>query len=631
MVKLRNIFLLHKGNVIKNLFAVAFIIPLIFFLVPITTHADDDGELVALKASIHTSFIEALVTYPEENYLPTDWSYILQLKSDGDTAVDEALDADEALLVQTSVLTNISNVPIDLDSVKNAAHTYVNQTIASYTEADYSSGNWSNLLTCKNDADSVIDTAIDLSAVGLARSNFLFCTISVNPDIANAKTNAINAITDRYTARLNETFSDENYTRLTTYKNNGLNSIATSTNESSIEEIRLSTIVLINAVPTTIDDFATAKTNQHAVLANLFDTFNPGSYTDQNWNTIVALKATADYDIELAVDMSQLYTISTTAINAMNDVLTITEFNAIPLEFSLSTTSNQISITNQNKAVAITVPTNVLNPTVDVSSFIMAGSGVLPALSIHSLNIDGMSVAFTGSTTVTSSDTSWNGVMKAPIQTTVTLPVTNGQTKNLVSAIEIGLSGARLSFDKAVRLLLPNQANTNVGYVREGEPFTEITQVCVSDSQSAGNALPVDGECKISVGNDLVIWTKHFTSFATYTQVANETPSQRSGGRNSLSRTVDVKSTTPKPVEVSSGRVLGASSYKFTKHLNKGVFSDSVKELQEKLRFEGFFTYPISTGYFGELTMQAVKKFQLSKGLPVTGYVGPLTLMELNK
>ena len=42
----------------------------------------------------------------------------------------------------------------------------------------------------------------------------------------------------------------------------------------------------------------------------------------------------------------------------------------------------------------------------------------------------------------------------------------------------------------------------------------------MADNQATGDALAADGDCKIDVGSDLAIWTKHFTSFATYTQTA---------------------------------------------------------------------------------------------------------------
>jgi len=79
------------------------------------------------------------------------------------------------------------------------------------------------------------------------------------------------------------------------------------------------------------------------------------------------------------------------------------------------------------------------------------------------------------------------------------------------------------------------------------------------------------------------------------------------------------------------GKVLGASTYYFSAPLSQGLSHASVKELQERLRAEGFFTFPTSTGFFGPITLAAVKAYQTAHGIPSTGYVGRLTLAELNK
>ena len=79
------------------------------------------------------------------------------------------------------------------------------------------------------------------------------------------------------------------------------------------------------------------------------------------------------------------------------------------------------------------------------------------------------------------------------------------------------------------------------------------------------------------------------------------------------------------------GEVLGVSTYKFARSLKKGVMSDDIKELQDRLRVEKFFILPTSTRFFGNATFDAVKKYQTAHKLPSTGFVGPLTIRELNK
>jgi len=82
---------------------------------------------------------------------------------------------------------------------------------------------------------------------------------------------------------------------------------------------------------------------------------------------------------------------------------------------------------------------------------------------------------------------------------------------------------------------------------------------------------------------------------------------------------------TPAPV----GQVLGVSTFSFNSDLRQGMSGDDVRQLQTQLQTQGLFNGPIS-GYFGPLTLAAVKAHQAANNLPQTGYVGPLTRGVLN-
>ena len=68
----------------------------------------------------------------------------------------------------------------------------------------------------------------------------------------------------------------------------------------------------------------------------------------------------------------------------------------------------------------------------------------------------------------------------------------------------------------------------------------------------------------------------------------------------------------------------GTGAVCFNTDLSKGMTSDSVKDLQIKLGVTP------TSGYFGPITLAAVKTFQTSNGIINTGYVGPLTRGALN-
>ena len=77
-------------------------------------------------------------------------------------------------------------------------------------------------------------------------------------------------------------------------------------------------------------------------------------------------------------------------------------------------------------------------------------------------------------------------------------------------------------------------------------------------------------------------------------------------------------------------QVLGATTFRFTKVLRFGMTNNDVKELQELLRAEGFFTYKTSTGYFGSITKTALKAYQKSHKLIPYGVLNKATIAFIN-
>lgn len=71
----------------------------------------------------------------------------------------------------------------------------------------------------------------------------------------------------------------------------------------------------------------------------------------------------------------------------------------------------------------------------------------------------------------------------------------------------------------------------------------------------------------------------------------------------------------------------------FTRDLYFGLRNDSdVVRLQEFLRTRGFFNYPVATGNYFTVTMQAVKGFQRVNGItPLGGYFGPKSRALVNQ
>ena len=117
-----------------------------------------------------------------------------------------------------------------------------------------------------------------------------------------------------------------------------------------------------------------------------------------------------------------------------------------------------------------------------------------------------------------------DGVMNLPKVVSVSIPEKTNTTTNVRLAIEVG-GDNRVEFDKYVELIFPNMAGKKVGFF-DGNDFKEITEVCSASSSS--------DECKKNEEGDLVVLTKHFTTFAVYT----ETTSSSGGGESATYLTI---------------------------------------------------------------------------------------------
>lgn len=185
---------------------------------------------------------------------------------------------------------------------------------------------------------------------------------------------------------------------------------------------------------------------------------------------------------------------------------------------TVNNTSNQVIITSPEQAVTVTVAAGITaTPSISYGNLISGGTGTIPQTSINSALAN---VQIPAGTVVTGSSSTWNGVIYAPAVSNYDLPVVPGEVTTVGLIIEVGSETNSLSFSKGVRLLLPGQSGMRVARVH-GSVYTEITAVGSSDTQAAGDALPADGAFKINAGADLVIWTKAFSRFITFTQTTD--------------------------------------------------------------------------------------------------------------
>lgn len=250
---------------------------------------------------------------------------------------------------------------------------------------------------------------------------------------------------------------------------------------------------------------------------------------NNTYNIYIANGNTNSSEIELTVAPSIIQTIP--PINP-NQVLVAPAVN-------LDTDHPEVVLASSNFNTAINIPSSVTHPTINFSNLLSVTGSSATASFNNMINISSatslgeVNVQIPALTNITG-PADWNGIVNTPqVQSNSSVtPVADPNTAVTTSeVIEVGLGDTYLSFDKAIRILIPNQAGKLVGFQR-GSTFTKIASSCSADTQTSADSLPAGGECYISAGNDLVIWTKHFTKFATYTET---TVSDNNSNNNSQS------------------------------------------------------------------------------------------------
>ncbi|MDZ7959115.1 MAG: peptidoglycan-binding protein [Aulosira sp. DedQUE10] len=200
-------------------------------------------------------------------------------------------------------------------------------------------------------------------------------------------------------------------------------------------------------------------------------------------------------------------------------------------------------------------------------------------------------------------------------------------TLSILSAVSSVLALERGDQGPSVRNL--QQQLKKVGYYQA--PITQIydfpTEDAVRRFQRAAG-LPVDGIVSTTTLQKLDNWRPKAASTTTTTQAKKPSTS------NPATRTTAVSTQTKKPTTTNTAAkktvVATATTSKRSNpnYLVRGDEGEPVRVLQERLRVAGFY-YGNSTGIFGPITENAVKRFQEAYKLDADGVVGQATLGKL--
>lgn len=272
-----------------------------------------------------------------------------------------------------------------------------------------------------------------------------------------------------------------------------------------------------------VDDGVSVSDNADGDIASKLATVNPVNVETAGTYTIT-------YNVTDSAGNIAAQIVRTVKVLAVSDSQTV---------IGESTTVNSATPSivigdNAPETSTITVGSTITDAQLDVAA-LLSGTDTKSAtistdITVNSDTSVGAVSVEIPSGAVISGSSSWTGAITLPQvkdNSSVSATPDSGYTAEVSSVIEIGYGDVKLTFDKAVRIKIAGQAGNYIGYSRDGV-FTAITNVCSDDTQKVGDALTAGGDCKVDVGDDLVVWTKHFTKFVTYTQ--SVIPSSGGGG-----------------------------------------------------------------------------------------------------
>jgi len=177
----------------------------------------------------------------------------------------------------------------------------------------------------------------------------------------------------------------------------------------------------------------------------------------------------------------------------------------------------------------------------------------------------------------------WTGEVLIPTITTDTVNIIPGSGMSSATASKVIVLGysQRLSLSHAARIIIGGEAGKNAGYDEGAGTVTRITNTC----PSATNQTQVDEyfnannitECVINSdsGTDLIIWTKHFSRYATFTEIATVATVPASSASSSSSGGGGSSAYTPNNTTNASDAVVVS---KYFTNLNHGIKNITIDE-----------------------------------------------------
>ena len=169
--------------------------------------------------------------------------------------------------------------------------------------------------------------------------------------------------------------------------------------------------------------------------------------------------------------------------------------------------------------------------------------------------------------TVISGGNSWDGKIILPtVKINSDYSILDG---SINTVIDLG-GETELTFSEPVKVTIGGMAGQKAAWTRGTGSMTKITTVCNSLTNPTNINSVSPRECYIDEGNDLVIWTYHFTEFGTYQENSqNNDQSSSSSGYSPIKKINESSLVNDKPEAIKLGYPNTAEGDKIVQNENK--------------------------------------------------------------
>jgi len=226
-----------------------------------TTNLNFDLGLVetlpAIKTAAMNELTAALAAFLDANYYTAEnWTTLRDARTDGNSAINAAIDPAGVATAKNSALAALDAVPTGVETLATAKATAVNElttALGTYLEANYTAGNWTMLNTARTDGDSAINAATDPAGVAAAKDAALAAMDAlptIGETLTAAKAAAMNELTTALAAYLEVNYyTAEQWLALKAARTNGNSAINAATDLAGVAMAMNSALTAMGSVP----------------------------------------------------------------------------------------------------------------------------------------------------------------------------------------------------------------------------------------------------------------------------------------------------------------------------------------------------------------------------------------------